>query len=145
MQTLLPIIFIGIISGVAVGVQSPLASMITLRLGMLESIFIIHIGGAILVAIPLIFLGGGKLGEWRSLPWYALLAGSMGLIVVGGVSFMIPRVGVATAITLIIAGQLIVSSVLDHYGLLGVEIRHLDAPRLLGLLIVFVGAWLTVR
>ena len=145
MQNLLPILLIGLISGVAVGLQSPLASMITQRLGMLESIFIIHIGGAILVAIPLVFLGGGKLGGWQGLPWYALFAGSMGLIVVGGVSFLIPRVGVATAITLIIAGQLLISSVLDHYGLLGVQTRSLDLQRILGLLIVFIGAWLTVR
>jgi transporter family-2 protein len=145
MQALIPVLLIGLISGVAVGLQSPLASMITQRLGMAESIFIIHIGGAILIAIPLIFLGGGNLGSWRSLPWYALLAGSMGLIVVGGVSFMIPRVGVATSITLIIAGQLLISSVLDHYGLLGVQTRPMNVPRILGLLVVFLGAWLTVR
>jgi len=145
MQALIPIVLIGLISGVAVGLQSPLASMITQRLGMLESIFIIHIGGALLVAIPLIFFGGGNLGNWRSLPWYALAAGSMGLIVVGGVSFMIPRVGVATAITLIIAGQLVISSLLDHYGLLGMQIRPMDLQRLFGLIVVFIGAWLTVR
>jgi transporter family-2 protein len=145
MQALIPIVLIGLISGVAVGLQSPLASMITQRLGMLESIFIIHIGGAILIAIPLIFIGGGSLGDWRSLPWYALAAGSMGLIVVAGVSFMIPRVGVATAITLIIAGQLVISSILDHYGLLGVEIRPINLQRIIGLIIVFAGAWLTVR
>ena len=145
MQALLPVILVGLISGVAVGLQSPLASMITQRLGTLESIFIIHIGGALLIAIPLIFVGGGNLGNWRSLPWYALLGGSMGLIVVGGVSFMIPRVGVATSITLIVAGQLVISSILDHYGLLGVNIRPMDLPRILGLVIVFVGAWLTVR
>jgi transporter family-2 protein len=64
---------------------------------------------------------------------------------VAGISFLIPRVGVATAITLISAGQLVISSVLDHYGLLGVQIRQMDAQRILGLLIVFLGAWLTVR
>jgi transporter family-2 protein len=128
-----------------VGLQSPLASMITQRLGMLESIFIIHIGGAILIAIPLILIRGGSLENWRSLPWYALAAGSMGLIVVAGVSFMIPRVGVATAITLIIAGQLVISSILDHYGLLGVEVRHINLQRIFGLIVVFAGAWLTVR
>ena len=85
------------------------------------------------------------MGNWRSLPWYALGAGSMGLIVVAGVSFMIPRVGVSAAITLIIAGQLVISSILDHYGLLGVDIRHMDLQRILGLIIVFIGAWLTVR
>ena len=58
---------------------------------------------------------------------------------------MIPRVGVATSITLIIAGQLVISSVLDHYGLLGVQLRPMDIQRAFGLLIVFVGAWLTVR
>ena len=145
MQALIPIILIGLISGVAVGLQSPLASMITQRLGMLESIFIIHIGGAILIAIPLILIRGGSLENWRSLPWYALAAGSMGLIVVAGVSFMIPRVGVATAITLIIAGQLVISSILDHYGLLGVEVRNINLQRIFGLIIVFAGAWLTVR
>jgi transporter family-2 protein len=145
MQALIPVVLIGLVSGVAVGLQSPLASMITQRLGMLESIFIIHIGGAILIGIPIVIIGGGNLGNWRSLPWYALGAGSMGLIVVAGVSFMIPRVGVSAAITLIIAGQLAISSVLDHYGLVGVDIRHMDLQRILGLIIVFIGAWLTVR
>lgn len=145
MQALIPVLLVGLVSGIAVGLQSPLASMITQRLGMLESIFIIHIGGAILIGIPLIFIGGGNLGDWRSLPWYALGAGAMGLIVVAGVSFMIPRVGVATAITLIIAGQLVISSILDQYGLLGVEIRQIDVQRIVGLIIVFIGAWLTVR
>ena len=145
MQTLVPIILIGLLSGVAVGLQSPLASMITQRLGMMESIFIIHLGGTLLILIPLLFLRGGNLGDWRSLPWYALVAGTMGVVVVAGVSFMIPRVGVAASITLIIAGQLLLSAVLDHYGLLEVDVRHLNLPRVLGLLLVFFGAWLTVR
>ena len=145
MQILIPVIIVGLLSGVAVGVQSPLASMITQRLGMFESIFIIHLGGTLVAVIPLVILGGGNLGNWRSLPWYALVAGVLGLIVVGGVSFMIPRIGVAASITLIIAGQLVISSILDHYGLLGVHVRHLDWQRALGLLIVFVGALLTVK
>jgi len=145
MQILIPVILVGLLSGIAVGVQSPLASMITQRLGMFESIFIIHLGGTLVAVIPLVILRGGNLGNWRSLPWYALVAGALGLIVVGGVSFMIPRIGVAASITLIIAGQLAISSVLDHYGLLGVHIHHMNWQRAIGLLIVFVGALLTVR
>jgi transporter family-2 protein len=145
MQILIPVILVGLLSGVAVGMQSPLASMITQRLGMFESIFIIHLGGTLVAVIPLVILRGGNLGNWNSLPWYALVAGALGLIVVGGVSFMIPRIGVAASITLIIAGQLVISSVLDHYGLLGVHIRTMDWQRVLGLIIVFVGALLTVR
>jgi len=145
MQLLILVVLVGLAGGVAVGLQGPLASLMSQRIGTLESIFYIHLGGAVFSLIPLLFLGGGNLGRWRSVPWYALGAGILGLAVLGGISFLIPRIGVATAVTLIVAGQLVVSALLDHYGLLGASIRHLDIPRAFGLVIVFVGVWLTVR
>jgi transporter family-2 protein len=145
MQTILVIILIGLAGGVAVGLQSPLASMISQRLGMLESVFIVHLGGALVALIPLLFYSGGKLAQWRSVPWYALVAGVFGLVVIGAVSYMIPRVGVAASITAIVAGQLLVGTILDHFGLLGAAERSLDPTRLLGLAVVLAGVWLTVK
>ena len=145
METILFIILIGLAGGVAVGLQSPMASMITQRLGTFESVFIIHIGGAVIALIPLLIYGGGKLSQWRSVPWYALGAGVFGLVVIAAISYMIPRVGVAASITTIVAGQLLVSVILDHYGLLGASIRTLDVTRALGLAVLLVGVWLTVK
>jgi len=144
MDSILLIILIGLIGGIAVGLQSPMASIITQRLGLFESVFIVHVGGAALALIP-ILIYGGKLAQWRSVPWYALCAGIFGLIVIGAISYMIPRVGIAAAITTIVAGQLLVGTVLDHFGWLGAAERALDAPRILGLAVVLVGVWLTVR
>ena len=145
MESILLIILIGLAGGVAVGIQSPLASMISQRLGLFESVFIVHLGGALVALIPLLIYSGGKLGQWRSLPWYALGAGIFGLIVIGAISYMIPRVGVAAAITTIVAGQLMVGTILDHFGLLGAAERSLDATRVIGLAVVLVGVWLTVK
>lgn len=145
MESILLIILIGLAGGVAVGLQSPMASMLTQRLGIFESVFIIHIGGALLALLPLLFYGGGKLAQWRSVPWYVLGAGIFGLVVIGAISYMIPRVGVAASITTIVAGQLLVSTFLDHFGLLGAMERSLEPTRALGLGIVLVGVWLTVR
>ncbi len=139
MESILLIILIGLAGGVAVGLQSPLASMLTQRLGMFESVFILHMGGAILALLPLLFYGGGKLAQWRSVPWYALGAGIFGLVVIGAISYMIPRIGVAGAITSIVAGQLLVSVVLDHFGLLGAMSRPLDPTRIIGLATVLLG------
>ena len=144
MESVLLIIIVGLIGGVAVGLQGPLASMLSQKLGILESVFIVHLGGFLVALIPMLFIGS-KLGQWRSVPWYALGAGVFGLVVIGAVSYMIPRVGVAAAITSIVAGQLLISAALDHFGWLGATERALDAPRLLGLGVVFVGVWLTVR
>lgn len=145
MESILLIIAIGLIGGIAVGLQSPMASMITQRLGIFESVFIIHMGGAMIALIPLLIYSGGKLTQWRSVPWYVLGAGIFGLVVIGAISYMIPRVGVAAAITTIVAGQLLVGTVLDHFGLLGAAQRSMDVPRAFGLAVVLVGVWLTVK
>jgi bacterial/archaeal transporter family-2 protein len=145
MNNLLLIILVGLAGGIAVGLQSPLASMISQRIGTLESVFIVHIGGAIFALIPLLFYSGGKLNQWRSVPWYALVAGIFGLVVIGAVSYMIPRIGVAASIITIVAGQLLVGTLLDHFGLLGATQRSLDLTRAIGLGVVLVGVWLTVK
>jgi transporter family-2 protein len=145
MESILIIILIGLAGGIAVGLQSPLASMLTQRLGMFESVFIVHVGGAILALIPLLIYGGGKLTQWRSVPWYALGAGIFGLVVIGAISYMIPRIGVAGAITTIVAGQLLVSTLLDQFGWLGAMARPMDPARAIGLAVVLVGVWLTVK
>jgi hypothetical protein len=87
------IILIGLAGGVAVGLQGPLASLLTQKLGVFESVFIVHLGGAVIALIPLLFYGGGKISQWRNVPLYALGAGVFGLVVIAAVSYMIPRVG----------------------------------------------------
>ncbi|MBK7456382.1 MAG: DMT family transporter [Anaerolineales bacterium] len=145
MQTVLIIIFIGLLGGMAVGVQAPLSSMITQRLGVMESVFIVHIGGALAALVPLIYFGGGKLGNWRSVPWYALAAGVFGLVVIFSMSYMIPRIGVATALIILLAGQLVIGTILDHFGLLGASVRPIDGSRVIGLSVVLLGVWLSVK
>jgi transporter family-2 protein len=145
MESIILIILIGLAGGIAVGIQSPMASMITQRLGLFESVFIIHIGGAIIALIPLLIYGGGKLSQWRSVPWYVLGAGVFGLVVIAAISFMIPRVGVAAAITTVVAGQVLAGALIDHFGLLEAHLRPMDLTRAIGLAVVLFGVWLTVK
>ena len=145
MQSIIIIILIGLAGGIAVGIQAPLSSMISQRLGILESVFIIHLGGALLVLIPLLMYGGGKLGSWRNVPWYALGAGAFGLVVIFSMSYMIPRIGVAPALIILLSGQLLIGSIMDHFGLLGAVQRPIDLMRVIGLAVVFLGVWLSVK
>lgn len=146
MDSVLLIILIGLAGGIAVGLQAPMASMITQRLGIFESVFIVHVGGALIALLPLLlFYGSGNLARWRELPWYTLLAGGFGLIVIGALSHMIPRVGVGAAVITIVAGQMLVSTVLDHFGWLGGMGRPMDITKGIGLLVVLLGVWITVK
>ncbi len=145
MSSLPIIVVIGLIGGMAIAMQAPLAALIGKQLGIFESVFIVHLGGLIAVAALLLFMGGGRLNEWQSVPLYAWTAGVFGVIAVGSTAFMIPRIGVATAITLIIAGQLIVAALIDHFGLVGVTTKALTLERVAGLGLVLIGAWWAVR
>ena len=144
MPPVLLYIVVGIVSRAVIGFQGPLASIITHRLGLLESVFIVHLGGTLVALIPLLlFRGGGKLDEWRTLPWYVFLAGICGLVVFAGISYLIPKIGVTPAMMLIIVGQVIIGSILDHYGLLGAEVRSFSFTKLAGIGVMLMGAWLT--
>ncbi|MDE3091927.1 MAG: DMT family transporter [Chloroflexota bacterium] len=145
MENLILVLIVGLAGGVAVGLQAPLTSLMSGRLGTLESVFIVHLGGAILAGLPLLVMRGGNLGAWRDVPWYALAAGSLGLVVLSAVSYTIPRIGVATTVTLIVVAQLVTAALLDHFGLLGATVRVLDPARLLGIAVLFAGTWLIMR
>ncbi len=145
MQDLLVVIVVGLAGGVAVGLQGPLTSLMSQRVGTMESIFIVHLGGAILAGLPLLVWGGGHLGAWRTVPWYALAAGALGLVVLGAVSYTIPRAGSATTVTLIIVAELIAAAVMDQFGLFGTSVRPLDLARLVGILVLFAGTWLVIQ
>ncbi len=109
MQAVIVVIIIGLIGGIAVGLQQPLTNMISQRLGVFESAFIIQFGGAIAAAIPLLVHRGGTLAQWRAVPWYALAGGALGIFVLVGISVAFPRLGAVATTFLIVTGQLVIA------------------------------------
>ncbi len=134
-----------IAGGLAIGFQSFSAGILGHRVGVMESVFIIHLGGLVLSALILVFMRGGNIGVWKSVPWYVLTSGFYGVIILAAYSFAIPRVGMAATITLAITAQLLLGAILDHYGLLGSVQHPLDLRRILGIVVLFGGTWLIVR
>ena len=145
MTSLFVVVLIGLLGGVAAGLQGPLASVMGKHVGLMGSIFIVHLGGTIASLLFLAWPGSSNLSAWRSVPWYALAAGVLGLVLIGALTFCIPRIGAAGTISLIIAVQLVVGTCLDHFGWLVETVQPLDASRVVGIVVLFVGAWLVVR
>ena len=139
------VILIGLIGGIAVGVQSPIAGAMGQRVGGVASSFIIHVSGAIFSGLFLFLRGGEKIKDWHTLPWYMLIAGIFGLILYLTINVTLPRLGSTMMVALIIVGQLAAGVVIDHFGLLGVVTRHIDLPRALGVVVLVFGAYLIAR
>jgi transporter family-2 protein len=145
MSSMAIVILIGLLGGVAVGLQQPLSSLMSGRMGTMEGVLIIQLGGLVAAGAVVAARRGGGLSEWRGIPWYALGAGVLSLAIIGAVSYAIPRVGTVTSTFLIVTGQLLASVIIDHYGLFDTSVRQLDPSRLLGIGVLFAGIWLIVR
>ena len=78
----------------------------------------------------------GNLASAKNAPAIAWVGGLMGAFFVAAAVTLVPRLGVAMTFSLIIAGQMIVTLVIDHYGLLDVPVKQISLARIAGILLI---------
>ena len=97
-------------------------------------------GGVALLVYCLVT--GVPLGNVRrgfELPWYYWMGGVMGAFYVFAIIVLAPRLGVALTIGLTVAGQMVFSLLIDHYGLMGIPEHPTNWLRVLGILLIIGG------
>lgn len=144
LQTLV-VILIGLVGGVAVGFQGPIAGAMGQRIGGTASSLIVHVGGAVISALLLAFRHGENIQAWKSLPWYMLIAGIFGVILYQTINVTLPRLGSTVMVMLIIIGQLGIGILIDHFGWLGVPVHPISLNRVIGLLLLLAGGFFISR
>jgi transporter family-2 protein len=80
-----------------------------------------------------------------SMPYYLFLGGIIGAIYVSSAIILIPKIGVATMLGASIGGQMIVASIIDHYGFFNVAIHPISSGRIIGILLLIIGVFLIER
>ena len=103
--------------------------------------FVSYLGGAIIMLLAALALR-------EPIPDVTVAARSQGISWTGGLFgviyiaisiLLLPRLGAATVIALIVAGQMIGSLAFDHFGLFGLPMHHITAPRIAGALFLLTG------
>ena len=139
------LVILAIIAGIACVIQGHFMGIMDQRIGTKESVFITYAGGGILIALVMLFVRGGNLNSWPKVPWYALTAGIMGLIIVGTAGYTMPRLGLTKGFGVVIAAQLLGALAFDQFGFLGAAVRPMNLERILGILLLVLGAWLILK
>jgi transporter family-2 protein len=139
------LIVVAVIGGISVALQAQMMGLLDKSIGTLEGVFVTYAGGGLLIALILIFMRGGNLGAWQSVPWYAYSSGALGLVIVGAIGYSAPRLGLVATFTIIVSAQFVVAALIDHFGILGAATRPLDLSRMLGIALLLAGIWLTMR
>jgi bacterial/archaeal transporter family-2 protein len=71
--------------------------------------------------------------------WMTWTGGIFGAIFIGTAILMVPRLGAATVLALIVVGQMLCSLAFDHFGLLGVPQHPASLTRLAGAALLIFG------
>lgn len=71
-----------------------------------------------------------------------VIAGTLGIMIITGISFSLQRTGVAAGFATIILGQMTVSLIADAHGWGGADPVPVTIPRIIGLVIIAAGVFL---
>lgn len=82
---------------------------------------------------------------WARGEWWHWIGGLLGAIYIVGTIVLAPRLGAATFVAALVAGQMIMSLVIDQYGWVGFAEHAISPLRVLGALLVVGGVVLVQR
>lgn len=120
----------------------PFQAIINGRLGQMVAnpllvAFISFAGGTLTLALILVATTPGlpRLPvdlSWSEIPPYLLTGGLLGCVFVTAVLMLVPRIGAANVLAAAIVGQLLMSVVIDHFGLLNIPQSPISWTKLAG-------------
>lgn len=140
-------IAIMLLAGAMVAVQGPINATLGRAIGSPVNAALVSflVGTVLLALVALVQRVGADAAALRALPWWAWVGGVCGTIFVTGAAYAVPRIGVASMLTIGIASQLVMAVLLDHLGALNVPQRSVSLTRLMGVALVMLGTIIVRR
>lgn len=139
-------LLVALVAGVLMAVQGSMNSLLSKKVGLLEATFVVHLLGLLLITVLLMVfcLQNWNWENFKTVPWYVYLGGFLGVAIIYGVAYSIPKVGVANATTAIIVGQVATAMIIDMFGVFG-DKMPLTWFKGMGLALMALGAHLMLK
>jgi transporter family-2 protein len=135
-----------VVAGLAGAVQVAVMAGLGDRIGSVGALAFATVVSAVL-AVGALLVAERSLDAFSralSQPWWTLTGGVVGLFILLTITVAGSRIGIVATVGILIAGQLVMGAVIDRFGLFGVDQVALSWPRALGVLLLAVGAGLTL-
>ena len=148
-KLILSSLIVALFSGLAIGVQSSLISTAGRNVGaMLTGLLVNALAGAaagLLLLVVYVYQGNNAFSEIRAPTVGAIvIAGLLGVGIITGIAYALPKIGVAAGLSMIITGQMAMGVLVDTFGISNGEPIPLSWARIGGLVLLALGTWFIV-
>jgi bacterial/archaeal transporter family-2 protein len=145
---LIPLLLIAVLVGVLLPVQAGVNAQLRLSLSdplatALVSFVVGTLGLGILTALSRVPVP--LAAAWARSPWWHWIGGLLGAVYIAAAVILAPRLGAAALVAAVVAGQMVASIVLDHFGWVGFAEHPVNGVRILGAALVIIGVLLVQR
>lgn len=109
--------------------------------------FINFLGGMLLFSIAIAFssVAFPTYKKMAAIPWYLFTGGIVGSLFIFGALFALPKIGASAFFGQIVLGQLLMTLIVDHYGIFGLPIHKIDSARIIGISLLISGSFLILK
>ena len=103
--------------------------------------FVSYVGGTLCMLVLALVMRDAvpAMGDIERSHWWAWTGGFFGALYIAISILLVPRLGAAFFIALLVAGQMVGSILFDHFGLLGLSEHAIDLPRIIGAVLLIAG------
>ncbi|WEK28131.1 MAG: DMT family transporter [Candidatus Pseudomonas phytovorans] len=96
----------------------------------------------VIAALLILRVPAPDIGKALQGPWWLWVGGVLGAMYVAGAAALIPKLGAAGFLVLVVAGQIITAVLADHFGVMGLSGKPLNLARLAGVALILCGVLL---
>lgn len=129
---------LALINGILLAIMVFFNGMLASITGPYMSTLIFHVIGFILIIIISI-ISNNKISNLKGVQRIFFLPGVLGVITILLNNICIPKIGLTLAIGMTLFGQLVMSSLVEHYGFFGMPSSRFRKEKLLGFSIISLG------
>lgn len=133
-----------VIAGMSLSVEAAIGGALGEHVGELESTYYIFIIGAMATFLVTLFFGKGDLRQLFHVPKWNLIGGLLGVVYLALLVISVTLIGVGVSVTAVIVGQIIMSIIIEHFGLLGSPQIKFNANRLAAIVLLTISFFLVL-
>jgi len=135
-------VMLGAVAGVSFVVQQAVNADLRASIGSAAWAGVVsYLGGTVCMMVLAVVLREAvpAMADIHRSGWWAWTGGFFGTVYIAISIFLVPRLGAAFFVALLVAGQMVASIAFDHFGALGLSEHPVDIPRLIGAVLLVVG------